>query len=166
MLRKTLSVLLAAVLTAALFAGCQADQPAASQNAGDRVKIEWLAYNTYGQPNPDEPLIQYVQDRYNVEFEFWFVDDQRWEEVLGVRLAGGDMPDFMRVKDSGMLPTYIRQGIVAEVTDEMLARMPNYTATVNYWDPLGFGFQDAYFQDKLYLMKEANPGGAYPTAIV
>lgn len=181
------AIILAAILLATAFAGCQkgpdsatgTESPAdsalssslsaseaAAVDSSEPVEIQWLAYNTYAQPNENAELIKLFEEKYNAKFQFWYIDDQNWDEVLGVRLTSGEMPDMLRIKDSSKLPSYVKQGVLAEITDEMLAKIPSYTSYVQKNDPDGTAFIDAYYNGKLYLFKEPNPQGGYPTSLI
>lgn len=134
--------------------------------AEEKVTIEWLLYNCYGQPDKEAEIIKTVEEKYGVDFNFWFVDDQRWDEVLGVKLASGDMPDVMRIKNTATVPNLVKQGILGEVTDDMLAKIPTFMDNVKNVDPDNVAFIDCYYEDKLYAIKEPSIGGSYPTVLV
>ncbi|GHV25990.1 lipoprotein LipO [Clostridia bacterium] len=133
----------------------------------DPIAIEWLAYNTYGQPDAAaSKVIQTVQEKYNINLSFWFVDDQQWDEVLGVRLASGEMPDIMKIKNVQNTSKYQQQGILAEITPEMLAKMPAYVGVVNEYDVDDNIWVDATVDGKIYALKGINLGSSYPTTLI
>lgn len=130
------------------------------------VTIEWLAYNTYSQPNTDTEIVKQIEKKFNVKFEFWYVDDQKWDEILGAKLSSGDMPDVMKIKNTANIPTYVKQGILAEFTDEMLAKIPSFTKQVDEANVEGNGMIDAYYDGKMYAIKTPSISGTYPTVMV
>lgn len=130
------------------------------------VTIEWLAYNTYAQPDEDSEIVKQIEKKFNVKFEFWYVDDQKWDEVLGAKLSSGDMPDVMKIKNTANIPIYVKQGILAEITDEMLAKIPSFTKQVEEANVEGNGIIDAYYDGKMYALKTPSIPGTYPTVMV
>lgn len=109
--RKVLAMLLTVVLGAGTLFGCgqNANEQAAAEPAAESqtqtteskaetqaeqakedeepVTIEWLAYNCYAQPDPESELVKKVEEEFNVKFDFWYVDDQNWDEVLSTKLS-------------------------------------------------------------------------------
>ena len=71
--------------------------------------IDWLAYDTYNRVNPESMIVKAMEEKYNVRFNIWFIDDQRWEEALAVRIASGEMPDYMKMKGSQSIRRYVEQ---------------------------------------------------------
>lgn len=137
-----------------------------NSNTGEEpVTIEWLAYTCYGKPDPDAEVIKRMEEKFNVKFKFWYVDDQNWEEVLNTKIAGGDMPDIMRIKNNSNIPTYVKQGILAEISDDILTKIPSYTASTKAYDPDGTSFIDTYYDGKCYALKSVNANGIYPTVL-
>ena len=132
----------------------------------DPVTLEWLAYNCYGQPKEDSQVVQEFEKRFNVKFDFWFVDDQKWEEVLGARLASGEMPDVMKVKNTSNIPSYVKQGVLAPIDDTIQARIPATMKAINDLDSDGTGFMDAYYDGQLYLLKTPTVYGDCATILM
>ena len=132
---------------------------------GEPVKIEWLGYNCYGQPDKNSEVVKQIEEKFNVDFDFWYVDDQNWDEVLSTKLAGGEMPDVLRIKNSANIPNYVKQGILAEVTDEMKQMMPDYQKMIDEYDKDGTGMIDSMYEGKQYLLKTVSVGGSYPTVL-
>ena len=139
--------------------------PTETQQPAEPVTVDWLAYNTYAQPDPESEIIQRASKDYNINFKFWFVDDQKWDEVLGVKLASGEMPDVMKIKDSGTIPKYVSMGVVAPITDDMLKKIPAVTNAIEQMGGKDMTI-DGYVNGKLYLLKTANLSASYPTVLV
>ena len=133
----------------------------------DPITIKWLAYNTYGQPDEaNSKVIQEVEKKYNVKFDFWFVDDQQWDQVLGVKLASGEMPDIMKIKNINNTSVYYDQGVLAEITDDILNKMPHYKETIEKYDTDNNIWVDTMIDGKRYALKSLNYDSSYPTALV
>ena len=71
MIRKFVPLIFLALFTSIIFANGKGD----SQASEGIVEIEWLAYNTYGQPDSNSPIITAMEEKYNCEFNFWYIDD-------------------------------------------------------------------------------------------
>lgn len=132
----------------------------------DPVTLEWLAYNCYGQPQADAQVVQEMEERFNVKFDFWFIDDQKWEEMLGARLASGEMPDVMRIKNSSNIPSYVKQGVLAPIDENIQSKIPETMKVINELDPDGTGFTDSYYNGQLYLLKTPTVYGDCATILM
>ncbi|MCT4544889.1 MAG: extracellular solute-binding protein [Vallitalea sp.] len=179
--KKMTAIFLILVMGIVSMSGCAKEQKAdtnktAKQNNGETkkeknstpIKIDWLAYNCYAQPDKNSEIVKKMEEKFNADFNFWFVDDQRWDEVLGVKLAGGDMPDIMRIKNTANISNYVKQGILAEITPEMLAQLPKFNKNIESVIPADdkSGFKDCYYNGKLYAIKYPIISGSYPTILV
>lgn len=174
---KLVALGLAAVVAAGSISGCKkqsAPTGGETQTTGDNkeasneepITIEWLAYDCYGQPDPESEIVKAVEERYNVKFNFWYVDSQKWDDVLGAKLSSGDMPDIMKVRTNTNIPVYVKQEILAPITDEMLAKIPETMRQLKELDTDGTAFSDAYYDGQLYELKVPSVSGVYPTVLV
>jgi putative aldouronate transport system substrate-binding protein len=130
------------------------------------VTIDWLDYNTYAQPDPNSDVVKQVEKWTNLKFKFWYIDDQQWDQVLGVKLAAGEMPDVMRIKSTDRLPQYVKMGVLSPITEDILGKLP---AVKKAYDDAAGGLNqnaDATINGRLYCLKNINSNSAYPTSIV
>ena len=134
--------------------------------ADETLVIDWLAYDTYNRVSPESVIVKAMEEKYNVRFNIWFIDDRRWEEALAVRIASGEMPDYMKMKSGQSIRRYVEQGILTPVTDEMLAMVPEYSRIMDEVDPEGIWRIVPTIDGKLYGLRKFNLNGAYPTVIV
>lgn len=186
--RKYLSTVVTAALLCSTLAACGSKAPAAPESTAPKetaqssttakaegetapeakeepVHLEWLAYDSYGQPDLTSEQIKYYNEKFNVDLDFWYLDSENWDQVLGVKLASGDMPDVMRIRNSANIPNYVKQGILTEFTDDMLAKIPSYTDSLKKYDPDDVGLIDGYYNGKLYMLKTISVNGSYPTVL-
>lgn len=135
----------------------------ATEDVADPVKIQWLGYNSYGVPDDNAEIVKLMEDKYNVDFEFWFLDTAKWAEMLAIKLSAGECPDFMKVPRN--LAKYVDQGVVGEITQEHLNQMPNYNKLLDTYvtDKDDF-FLDAKIDGKLYALKNISEG--QPTTVI
>ena len=184
-LRRLTAAMLAAVLVF-VFTACGNDktqtteQPADNKQAEQTEKTETkettmpekgepvvIQIVTSAQPDPDAKIVKEVEEKYNVKFNWdWVVDNKKFNEVMGVKLSSGEMPDFIMLPDSGDINKYIKQGLAAEITPEMQAKIPEYFKVVEKYDQNNNMWVDAKRQGKLYGLKPISSQGAYPTILV
>jgi putative aldouronate transport system substrate-binding protein len=99
------------------------------------LTLEWLTYQ-YGPVDDDAPAKKMLEERFNVKFNIWYIDVTKRDELLGVRLAAGEIPDFMTVYSSADLVKFLEQGIITGYTEEELnTYMPNYKKLIDKYDP-------------------------------
>ena len=81
----------------------------------------WTARGTTLQP--DSAVELYLEQRYNVQLEPWYGIDSYDSEGRDVRLAAGDVPDYL----GGFSPGWVDIGIVRELPRDMIRKhMPGY----------------------------------------
>lgn len=174
---KIITLLVAFCMVVTLFSGCGGNKkednkqgevaasatPAATKQ--EPVTIDWLAYNTYAQPDTQSEIVKQIEEWCNVKINFWFVDDQQWDQVLGVKLAAGEMPDVLKIKDTAQIPKYVKMGVLAPITDDMLKKIPAITKGIEQMGGKDLTI-DGYVNGKLYCIKNPAVGNSYPTVVV
>jgi putative aldouronate transport system substrate-binding protein len=126
-----------AVLLAAggmLWASGQDDSAGAA--AEGRMVISWFSVNSRGVLLPENTVSeQYVEERFNVELEPWTDVDIYQGEQWRLKMASGEVPDFMKIGPRGALYDL---GVVRELPrDWFYQHMPNYVTIVDQIDPAG-----------------------------
>lgn len=142
----------------------------ADQMGGEKdepITISWLAYQTDAQPDPDSKIVKAVEERYNVKFDFWFVDNQKWDDALNIKFAAGEMPDVFRLKTKGNLDKYVQQGVIGELPITMLEeKAPNYMNMIEKWDTEKLIWMPTRIGDKNYGFTFPAIRNTYPTSLV
>lgn len=128
------------------------------------VVIEWLGAN-HDVREKSEPILD-MEEKYNCTFNFWNIDAERYLELLGVKLASGEMPDTFMIEPDTTMQPFIKQGVAAEITEEIFSRIPNYTKVYEPFNKDGNLFVDTMNEGKIYGLKEVNLTGSYPTILV
>ncbi|MFC3804163.1 extracellular solute-binding protein [Cohnella sp. GCM10012308] len=91
------------LLTIGLFAGGlgrlpgpEADKPA----AGDRISVTIMPYSWEGglRWREDHPMIQYLNDKFNVDLKLLWTDGESYKDKLQVMAASGKLPDVFQVE--------------------------------------------------------------------
>jgi putative aldouronate transport system substrate-binding protein len=131
------------------------------------VKIDWLAYQTLAEPDPNSYIAQVIEKKFNAKFNYWFIDDSKWDDVLNVKLASGEMPDVMLIKDRNNIPKYVNQGVLAEIPDSSIQKTaPNYVKMANKYDPTGMIFNATKYNGKNYGFTTIGLNGSYPNVVI
>src|SRR6056297_2450096 len=84
-----------------------------SSSEGQRPTISIAPYRT-SPTEPDGKIILYFEDLYNVDFDVWNIEADRYAELMGIRFASGEIPDVMDIR-SDTLTRWYEQGVLAEI---------------------------------------------------
>ena len=143
--RKLISVLLAATMMAAMFAGCGSDAAStdAKENAdgADSTEADGVTEFTafFSVPgseiNDDNEIQQIIADKTGVKVKETWLTGQTAEEAVGMMITGGELPDFI-CGGSGQSQLYDADVLVA--LDDYLDDYPNIKNffTQQQWDQL------------------------------
>ena len=146
MKRRTLiSVLLAATMMAAMFAGCGSDAAStdAKENADGADSTEAGGVKEFtaffavpgSEINDDNEIQQIIADKTGVKVKETWLTGQTAEEAVGMMITGGELPDFI-CGGSGQSQLYDADVLVA--LDDYLDDYPNIKNffTQQQWDQL------------------------------
>ena len=143
--RKLISVLLAATMMAAMFAGCGSDAAStdAKENADGADSTEAGGVKEFtaffavpgSEINDDNEIQQIIADKTGVKVKETWLTGQTAEEAVGMMITGGELPDFI-CGGSGQSQLYDADVLVA--LDDYLDDYPNIKNffTQQQWDQL------------------------------
>ena len=143
--RKLISVLLAATMLAAMFAGCGSDAAstdakenadgADSREAGGVKEFTAFFAVPGSEINDDNEIQQIIADKTGVKVKETWLTGQTAEEAVGMMITGGELPDFI-CGGSGQSQLYDADVLVA--LDDYLDDYPNIKNffTQQQWDQL------------------------------
>ncbi len=143
--RKLISVLLAATMMAAMFAGCGRDAAStdAKENADGADSTEAGGVKEFtaffavpgSEINDDNEIQQIIADKTGVKVKETWLTGQTAEEAVGMMITGGELPDFI-CGGSGQSQLYDADVLVA--LDDYLDDYPNIKNffTQQQWDQL------------------------------
>ena len=143
--RKLISVLLAATMMAAMFAGCGSDAAStdAKENADGADSTEAGGVKEFtaffavpgSEINDDNEIQQIIADKTGVKVKETWLTGQTAEEAVGMMITGGELPDFI-CGGSGQSQLYDADVLVA--LDDYLDDYPNIKNffTEQQWDQL------------------------------
>ena len=143
--RKLISVLLAATMLAAMFAGCGSDAAStdAKENADGADSTEAGGVKEFtaffavpgSEINDDNEIQQIIADKTGVKVKETWLTGPTAEEAVGMMITGGELPDFI-CGGSGQSQLYDADVLVA--LDDYLDDYPNIKNffTQQQWDQL------------------------------
>jgi putative aldouronate transport system substrate-binding protein len=123
-LLKILSVTVLLVFTTgALLAAGAVEETTAEE----RLVITMIPWTSQGTTlAPDSWVELYIEELYNVDLQPWYDIDSYDAEARSVRIAGGDIPDFLSVW-GGHYTEWITMGAVRKLSKGLIMEhMPNY----------------------------------------
>ncbi|WP_157950218.1 extracellular solute-binding protein [Vallitalea okinawensis] len=181
-MKKLISIILVITLSISLFAGCAEKEDTNSQtgtqtsNADKTVEnkeakeepmvIEWLSYNPEAEPEEGAPIVEYIEEKFNVDMQVWFLPREGFDQAINVRIAGGDMPDIFKPK-SGSLGNYVKQGVAGEVPKETIKEYaPELYATYEELFPDGSNWIRTMYEGKNYGYHEISSTGNFPSLVM
>ncbi len=131
------------------------------------VKIVWAAGQTNAEVDPESDIVKAVEERYNCEFEIWYIDNSNFEEEMNVRLAAGEIPDVIRLKNKENLPSYVNQGLLGEVPIELFEEnCPGYMEMLEQYDLYDQGFLYCTYNNTNYGFSFPAIRNVYPETII
>jgi putative aldouronate transport system substrate-binding protein len=100
-----------------------------------RMKITVANYQM-APTAPDGEFLKAMSDKFGVDFEVYNIDHDKYHELLNVKLAAGDIPDFLYLKQADTLSTYVKQGVLAKLTPELIQKnAPDLLKALNAYAP-------------------------------
>lgn len=134
---KKLIIMLSAILLLASLAGCGAAGDAAltaeptpaeeADGLSERLDITWMARSFQGGGWPDDhPMIQAINEKFNVNLKFQWVPAANYQEKLNVLAASNEFPDIFLVL-STEFNKWKKQGLFLD-TAPLLNDYPNLDA--------------------------------------
>ena len=153
-------------LLAGTLSACGGEDSAKSGQTTDPsqpVTLDWLAYNSYAQPDPDSEIVKMVEKKFNAKFNIWYVDAQQRNDQLNVKFAAGEMPDVLQVHEQ--IPKYVANGILAEISEEDIRKYaPTYASVIDDYGPALWN--TVKYEGKIYGLPAINLSGAYPQSLI
>lgn len=143
--------------------GASPPQPPAASEA-PQFSISWTMHQNLPVPG-DAEMAAYVEDKFNVDLDIWNLENNKYEALLELKLAQGEIPDLFRVRRHQDLLKYQRQGLLAEIPEEMLMKhAPNIMKAIQEYAPsyMDYGTIDGRY----YGIPVVNPTNIYRIPVV
>ncbi len=156
-MKRTKRVIAAAVfccLLAGVAVGC--GQKTEQTDSGQTYNYTMTMYQT--EPaNPDSVLKKEFEERFGVTVDVWDIEWQKYDEILNLKMAGGEVPDIIYVKTAQAAQKYVDQDIAAPIPLEDLERLaPNMLKRIN--DDSEGQLKYYYIDDELYSLPSYSVG--------
>ncbi len=130
-LKKLVCTILAVTMLCGMFAGCNKS----ASNEDERMTIDWLMFSA-GPMDKDSPVEKYFEDMFNVDFNVWYIERSKWDELLNIRFATGEIPDVFMAMSAKAFYKYVDQDIITEVSEETIRKYaPKIADVVDGYDP-------------------------------
>lgn len=126
--------------------------------------ISWTMHQNLPVPENAE-MLRYVEEKFNVDLDVWNLENNKYEALLGMRLAQGAIPDLFRIRQTQDLMKYQQQGLLAEIPEDMLNKYaPNIMKAIREHAP---AYQDyGKIDGKYYGIPVVNPTNIYRIPVV
>jgi ABC-type sugar transport system, periplasmic component len=89
--------------------------------AEGRMKIT-LANYQIEPTDPNGEALKTYGDKFGVDFVPVNIDNNQYHEILNVKLAAGEVPDYFYLKEADTLNNYVRQGVCAKIPMDMIQK--------------------------------------------
>ncbi|MGD8400735.1 MAG: extracellular solute-binding protein [Bacillota bacterium] len=94
---------------------------AARKRYAKKIKISWVPYSI--QPtDPKGIFVKKLEAKFNVDLDVWNMDDSKFDEMVALRMAAGEIPDFFRIQKVVNLHSYHRQKVMAVIPNKYLRK--------------------------------------------
>jgi len=105
---------------------------------GKEYKITWTAGQT-SPVKPDAKIVKYFNEKFNIKLDIWNMEPAKYEELLALKFASGEVPDLIRTHNYDLLNQYVKQDVLTPITGELIeAYAPNLYKEYN-------GYEEGFF---------------------
>lgn len=132
---------------------------------GKKYNLKWLA--PLSQPvEEDGELVQYWEEKFNVDLDIWYIEGTNYAEVLNLKLASGEIPDKFFIQGGlGALYKYKDQGVIMEFPEEVLKKYaPNMYSETEREVPGIFDY--GKIEGKMYGIATVNAHALFRSPLV
>ena len=160
-MKKTIAFALSLLMAGSLlFGGCGKT----TGGKADNTTIDWLMFSN-GPADEDAPVKQYFEEKFGVKFNLWYIERSKWDDLLSVRFAAGEIPDVFPSMSSSSFRKYVEQGLIMPLSMETLEKdAPKLVQLVNDYDPEQWKYST--IDGKLYAIPTYNYANKYHIASV
>ena len=96
--------------------------------------------------DPDSLQKKAIQDKYNINLEVVDIEWQKYQQILDLKIASGEIPDIIYVKSAEDVQKYLDQGVASYLDEQYLReKMPNVFARLDEDAP---GIMKYYYTDR------------------
>ena len=160
-MKKLVSLLLALVLAlGCVSALAETDLSRYTSDPAEKITIAWLAGHDTDPIEKDNPVLQWLEEKFNVELDVWFLERENYDELLTTRIIGGEIPDVFMLQNATQFSKYVKQGVVMELPLEVVQQcMPESYQWLIEYDPNCFSAVS--YDGKNYGLPRVNGDGRF-----
>jgi putative aldouronate transport system substrate-binding protein len=94
---------------------------AGTNNGKTDVKYTFsIAANQVAPVDKDGDIIKYLNEKYNVDLKVVDVESSKFNEIMNLKFAAGEIPDYFKVSGYNNLNKYVSQDLLAAIPLDML----------------------------------------------
>lgn len=133
--------------------GC-GNQDTANTENDSRPTITWTAW-LGAMVEDDAEMIAYWNEKFGVNIEVWNIEPQSYDEVIGLKVAGGEIPDVLRITQLSNYQKYAKDGVIMQFSEDDLKKNAAqlYDTYIEY-EPNAFKYR--YVNGQLYGIPSLN----------
>jgi putative aldouronate transport system substrate-binding protein len=129
-----------------------------------KYTIQWLA-GSLAPVEDNAELIKYWNEKFNVDIKVWNIDGAKWDELLNLKFASGEVPDKVEIRGFSNLQKYYDQDLLAGVDLEVIKKYAPKLYNTFEKDIPGM-FKYGSIDGKQYGIPTYNEDSRYRRAIV
>ena len=160
-MKKWLSLLLALSMVLTVFSAlADTDLSLYVSDPSETVTIAWLAGHDTEPIPEDDPVIKWLEEKFNVKLDLWFLERENYDELLTTRIMGGEIPDVFLLQNATQFSKFVKQGVVMELPMEVVKQcMPESYAWLMEYD--AGCFDNVSYAGKNYGLPRVNGDGYF-----
>ncbi|MBE5782880.1 MAG: hypothetical protein E7329_06125 [Clostridiales bacterium] len=160
-MKKLVALLLAAILllsaTAAL---AEVDLSKYVDDESQKITIAWMAGHDTTEVNKEDPVLLYLNEKYNVDIQPMFLDRSNYFELLTTRIMSGNFPDVFLLENASQFSTMVGEEVCLELDIELIKKyMPESYEWLMEYDPTCF--YNVSVDGKIFGLPRVNMDGGY-----
>lgn len=129
-----------------------------------KYTLEWLQ-GSLAPVEEGAELIKHWNEKFNVEIKVWNIDAAKWDELLNLKFASGEIPDKVEIRGFSSLQKYYDQDLLAGVDLEVIKKYaPNLYK--NFEKDIPGVFKYGSIDGKVYGIPSYNEDSKYRKAVV
>lgn len=131
--------------------------------AYDETKVYDVSWTSWlGSPvEEDAEMVKYWNEKLGVNIDVWNIDPGNYTETLGLKIAGGVVPDEIWLPDVTTYYKYAKDGILAEISEDIIKQCaPHLYEYYMSEEPMAFKYRSV--NGKLYGIPAVSSVGRTP----
>jgi len=159
-MKKLFALLLCLSLVLCSAALAEVDVSKYTSDPAEKITIAWLAGHDTEPTEKDDAVLQWLEEKFNVDLDVWFLERENYDELLSTRIIGDEVPDVFLLQNAAQFSKYVKQDVVMELPIEVVQHcMPESYEWLMKYDPQCFS--NVSYNGKNYGLPRVNLDGYY-----